>query len=306
MGVVATNSLVAGRAEPYLSIQELQFSPTAAVLDLTNLVPGGTQQAQNRALSELIVRASSKADSYCLGRYGTLNATSNTENMRTMTDRYGRFKIHPPAFPILEIVAFNYGVDGTTGYPVNLTSNNCWIERESFVVVPGLTYGSYTVNSLSQLINSGPEGEFYVNFTYVNGWPNTFTSSSSIAGATSLNVTDPTGIYPGTYLTIWDGQNDEYVQVSSSYVAGSNTVTLVNPLEYAHGTGVNVSDVPPAIKQAVIHFVVAMVKQRGQGGFVLQETGEGEFVQARNTAYTDDDILGYDLLDEFKLNWGLT
>jgi hypothetical protein len=75
-------------------------------------------------------------------------------------------------------------------------------------------------------------------------------------------------------------------------------------LVYRHGSGVNVSALPASIKQAVIHFIVGMIKERGQGGLVLNEIGEPTAVSHRTQGSMTDEAMGYDLLDEFKQIWG--
>ena len=293
-----------GRAEPYISNQELEFSATASALDLDQLVPNGTQTAQDRALYELILRASAKIDAHCMGRMGTLNATSFTQNGRYRMDRQGRFKIHPSYTPVLAVSSFSWGSEMGNMTPLVLTSANVWPEEESIIINPAGTTTTTTFSgpsTLSWLFNDNSMGEFYTEFTYINGWPNTFTSASVASGATSIPVTDPTGIYPGNSLQVWDGMNDEWVQVSSTYVPGTPTVTLTNPLSYAHGKGINVSMMHPNVKQACILFVCSMVRERGQGGgFEISPTGEVVQTSGKSSGFTEDELQAYDLLDEFK------
>lgn len=295
-----------GRIEPYISLDELKFSATASEIDFTNLVENGSQVAQDRALYELIVRASAKVDNYIYGRLGTLNATSNTQSGRYLLDRAGRFKIHPSFTPVIAITAFSWGTQPGSLASLALTSANAWPEEESIIILPWNTPGSTTVytgsDALGWLTYPNTNNEYYVQYTIINGYPNTFTASPSVAGATTLAVTDPTGIYPGTYLTIWDGARDEYVQVAPSYVPGTSTLTFAAALTYAHGTGVNVSAMHPSVKQATIHFVVGMVKERGQGGgFEIAPTGEvAPATGGKTKGFNDDELAAYDLLDAFK------
>ena len=295
-----------GRVEPYISLDELKFSATASEIDYTNLVENGSQTAQDRALYELIVRASAKVDNYVYGRLGTLNATSNTQNGRYQLDRSGRFKIHPSFTPVIAVSGFSWGVTPGNLTPLTLTTANVWVEEESIIVLPwntpGATYTYTGSDALGWLTYPNTTNEYYTQFTFINGYPNTFTASASAAGVTSITVTDPTGIYPGTSLTIWDGMNDEYVTVAPTYVAGNSTLTFTTALKYAHGTGVNVSQMHPSVKQATIHFVVGMVKERGQGGgFEISSTGEvTPSTGGKTKGFSDDELAAYDLLDSFK------
>ena len=294
-----------GRAEPYISVQELKFSATASALDLSDLIQDATQTGQDRALYELILRASAKIDAHCMGRMGTLNATSFTQNGRYRQDRLGRFRIHPSYTPVLAVSSFSWGSNMGNLTSLALSASNVWAEEESIIINPSGTATTTTfagTDTLSQLFNDYSGGEFYTQFTYINGWPNTFTAAVAAAGATSITVTDPTGIYPGNSLQIWDGMNDEWVTVSLTYVPGTAVVTLTNPLTYAHGVGINVSMMHPNVKQACILFVVSMVKERGQGGG-FEISPAGEVVQSttgKTKGFSDDELSAYDLLDEFR------
>ena len=294
-----------GRVEPYVSLDEVKFSATASDIDFTNLVENGAQSAQDRALYELIVRASGKVDAYCMGRLGTLNATSFTQNGRYRMDRQGRFKIHPAFTPVIEVTSFSWGANMGSLTSLALSSANVWPEEESIIIFPSGTATTTTYSgtgALSWLASDSSGGEYYTEFTYINGWPNTFSSAAVAAGSTTIPVTDTTGIYPGNSLQIWDGMNDEFVQVSPSYVAGTSTLTLSAALVYPHGKGVNVSMVHTNVKQATIHFIVGMVKERGQGGG-FEISSAGEVVAAsggKSKGFSDDELQAYDLLDEFK------
>lgn len=292
-----------GRIEPYISLDEFKFSATAAAIDFTNLVANGGQPAQDRALSELIVRASGKIDAHCFGRMGTLNATVNTQSGRYRLDRQGRFKIHPSFTPVTAVVGFSWGSAPGILSPLTLTTSNIWPEEESIIVVPWNSPGTTTVytgpNAIGQLTGDYGQGEFYTEFTYVNGWPNSFTTTSTNAGDTSLVLKDATGLFPLNFVTIWDGMNDEYVQIASTYVPNTLTIPLVSPLAYKHGIGVNVSSMHTNIKQACIHFVVAMVVDRGDGGVVLTEIGADTMVGSKSTMAVEHEVAAWDMLDEF-------
>ena len=295
-----------GRIEPYVSADEVKYSATASAIDFSNLVEDGSQAAQDRSLHQMIVAASAKIDAYCFGRLGTLNATENTESGHDFhLDRQGRFKIHPKYTPVNAVTAFSWGVNPAALSPLSLSTANVWLEEEQIIVLPGnsstTTYAG--PGALGQLAADYASGSFYCQYTYVNGWPNSFTSATSAAAATSISINDATGIFAGMYLTIWDGANDEYVQVANSYTTGTS-IPLVSPLVYRHGSGVNVSAMHPNVKQACIHFVVAMVKQRGEGGVVLTEMGGESMVTGKISQSDDDEIMAYDLLDEFKTIWG--
>ena len=294
-----------GRADPYISLNEFKFSATASAIDWTQLVATGGTAAQDRALYELILRASAKADRFTMGVLGTLNATSNTESGRYMVNREGNFIVHPSFGPIIGVSAFAFGNQTGSFNQVTLSSQNCWPERWQFLItgVGGSGGGTqvYTgIGALSAVLTGRGNGTQFCTYTYMSGYPNTFTTSTTAAGSSSLLVEDATGLVAGSYLTIWDGVNDEYIQLSSSYVTGSLTLTTQSPLQFAHGSGVNVSAIPADVKQAVIHFVVGMVTERGQGGLVLNELGEGTPVGANSMGHSEHKLLAYDLLEDHK------
>ena len=63
--------------------------------------------------------------------------------------------------------------------------------------------------------------EYFCQWTYTNGYVNTYLGASVAAGATSIEPLDLTGILPGTMLTLYDLPYDESIQVASTYVPGN-------------------------------------------------------------------------------------
>jgi len=302
MTVTASWIQQGGRIEPYVSLTEVLNSATASAVDFSNLIENGTAPVQNRALSELIVRASAMADRFTMGQYGTLNATINTENGRYRPNRYAQIVINPYFTPIIEVTDFKCGWGPGVGLnEIELTNDNCSIEREQFIVTQASSVGLQTGPLTIAGGNWAPDAELFCQWTYVNGYFNSFTPSPVAIDSTTLHVNDATGLVAGQNVFIWDGMNDEYVNVAS--VSGT-TLTLSSPTKFAHGTGVNVSAIPADVKQAVIHFVVALVKQRGQGGIVIGETGEPMAVTPKANGSMEDMAAAYDLLDPFRVVWG--
>lgn len=304
MTVIAPFVLSEGAGTPYVTLDEVKFSPTAAALDFSNLVENASQAVQDRALHDLIVRASDMADRHVYGALGTLTATVNTGNGRYRQNRYGQFIIHPDYWPILEVRSFSAGIDPGTQNAYSLTSSNVSIEREQFIITAqaGLSNITTTYGSLGIVgYNQGVDIQQFCQWTYVNGFGNTFLSAAVSAGTTAIPVQSVIGFYPGQTVTLWDGMNNENVTIAS---VGSTTITVSTGLTYAHGTGCNLSALPATVKQAVIHLVVGLVKQRGQGGLVLNELGEPSAVGASLRDFASDMAQGYDLLDHFKAVWG--
>jgi len=159
------------------------------------------------------------------------------------------------------------------------------------------------IGDLSALFQGrSANGKVYVNYTYLAGWPNTFTTlATGAAGGNTLTVSDTTGFMQGMEVTIWDGIGTETNYVQS--VSGS-VITFTNNFSYNHGFGVNVTTLPASVQQACMHFMIGMVKSRGQGGLVIASDGSAEGVSSRTDAISNDEAMGYDLLDQFVSTWG--
>ena len=304
MTVVAPFVLSEGAGTPYVTLDEVKFSPTASSLDFSNLIEGASQAVQDRALHDLIVRASDMADRHVYGALGTLSATLNTENGRYRQNRYGQFVIHPSFWPILELRSFSAGMYPNNQNTYSISASNVSIEREQFIITAtaGLSNITTTYGSLGIVgYNQGIDIQQFCQWTYVNGFGNTFLSSNVSIGATSLPVQSVLGFYAGQTVTLWDGMNNENVTIAS---VGSTSITITAGLAHNHGTGCNLSALPASVKQAVIHLTVGLVKQRGQGGFVLNEIGEPTYAGQATKTFESDMMMGYDLLDDFKVVWG--
>ena len=124
MTVIAPFVLSEGAGTPYVTLDEVKFSPTASSLDFSNLIEGASQAVQDRALHDLIVRASDMADRHVYGALGTLSATLNTENGRYRQNRYGQFIIHPSFWPILELRSFSAGMYPNNQNAYSISSSN--------------------------------------------------------------------------------------------------------------------------------------------------------------------------------------
>ena len=302
MTVIAPFYQSEGIIEPYVSLNEVKFSPTAAAIDFSNLIENASIVAQDRALSELIKRASSKADIFCYGKLGTLNASIDTENGWYRPNRDGNITFSPSFAPILAVTDVQVGWGPGSGLAeITISSSNVAIDRDQFTLTSPSTLGLYFGNLGIAGGRWGYQTNMWCQYSYINGWFNSFLTASASAGATTITVTDATGLFAGMSFTIWDGMQDETCKVAS--ISG-NVVTLTAGLSYGHGIGVNASTMPAAVKQAVIHFVVAMVKERGQGGLVINEIGEPMSVSSRQQTSMEDEMLGYDLLEPFKVIGG--
>ena len=309
--VIASYNLSQTNRVPYVTQTEVLNSAIANNVDFSNLIEDGDENQQEAALQEMIVRASTKVDTTCFGYAGTLCATVSYENGRYLANRLGQFIIHPEYWPILEVRAFSNGWGpGTNMSAVPLSDQNCSIERNQFIVTSQSAQTAVVGVSLNSVLPGGfgtyPQ---FCEWTYVNGFANTFLAADAAADATSIQVTpapgstSPVGIYPGMPLTIWDAQYDEGVIVAANYDGASTTVPLATALLYPHDAGVNVSAIPATIKSAVIHFIVDECFSRGQIGVSLGAMG-GVEADGKNVDTQNHEAKAYDLLDEFQQYWG--
>lgn len=252
----------------YLTVAEFKQAPTS--IDYDNLVTGSTDPAvQDAELANVISRASSWIDTYC---NQILGATTDTETQRVRLRGDGTLAIHPSFNPVVALTNLQWGFrpnpQGLTVYP---DCSYAWIENQSIIVpFAGISLAYSSQGPLEFGLPSAPRQQLYVQYSYVNGYTNALLNANVSAGATSITVTDASGIVAGDMLNIYDGSKTERVTVNSSYTFGSTTVPLVSALQYAHTKGIAVSSLPPAIKQATILVTTAFIKQRGDASMTMQ------------------------------------
>ena len=97
MGSIVTvpNITQIGKAEPYISVETFKDDPLSNSLDLSQLVEGGSQSAQDSAIQRMIYRASAKIDNHTCGPTGTLNATQVTKQGQSFVNREGCVTVNP-------------------------------------------------------------------------------------------------------------------------------------------------------------------------------------------------------------------
>ena len=279
---------------PYLTLEEYKSAPTA--IDLDNLVFNSQDpEVQDAELSNVIARASSWADTYC---NQVLGATTETEQQRSRMSTDGSIRFHPRFSPIVALTNFNYG------YPTNMASlGDCsiaWIEDQQ-VIIPNATLGNWTSQGPLSFGSyyGGPSNQVFLNYTYVAGYTNT-TITSAVQYVPQIIVEDATGIVAGQILTIYDGMNTENVTVNATYVFGSTTVPLNNPLVSSHVPGTSVSALPPAIKEAVILITTAFLKVRGDSSMTMGVTTMPSTSIPGAEKYGDELMLASRLLSSYR------
>lgn len=280
----------------YLSVAEYKNAPTA--VDIDNLVVGGNQAAQDAELANIILRASSYMDEYF---NQNLLAGTTVETKRIRLTQQGTLPIHPTNTPVVALLSLQYGTD-----PNNLTTlpdpSLCWFEAQQ-IVVPLAQLASPTYSSQGALGFGFPVAArtpLYCKYSYVAGYVNSIFASATLAGATSLTVTDPSGIVPGQSLRIYDGAASESVTVSSSYTFGNSTVTLASPMVNAHSAGATIGNLPTAIKQACILLTSAFIKVRGDNSLTMAVTTRANGNTSGANLFGNEVKLALDMVDKYR------
>jgi hypothetical protein len=279
---------------PYLTIAEYKQAPTS--VDVDDLVGGGSAGINDQELANCIARASSWIDVEC---NQVLGATLDTEQFRARISRDGMLKIHPRYNPVMGVVSASYGNNPLSLSALDATT--AWIDDNMSVVFP---MGGNTVAFLGTIQFApiySPYADQYVQLTYVNGYANTVNTASSNAGVTSLALKDLTGFVPNQKFMVYDGVNTEVLQVSSSFTVaqGAGSLTLASATAYSHTSGVSVSALPPAIKQAAIYMTNVILKSRGNATITMGGLTPS-YIQSENPAVADDYNSAMRLLEPFR------
>jgi hypothetical protein len=287
-------------SEPYLTTAEYRQAPTG--VDTTGLVKGD-QAASLAELGNVIARASSWADSLC-GQ--VLAASVDVEAGRVAISRDGMLRIHPRQTPIIEVTGVSYGGSPNALTPLTDLSS-LWVESTEFLApLLGLTGWSNSFVGPLGFSAVRPGQTVFAQWSYVAGWPNTTLVAAATAGATQVTVTNAVGVTPGTQLTVYDGAQTEMVTVASTYIPGATILPLAAGLQFAHSqTGISVSALPPAVKQAVILLTSALIRTRGASALVMQSVrGDVGRQQAKSESGGIEEIdLADELLAPFRRVW---
>ena len=250
---------------PYLTVAEYKSAPTA--IDFSNLVTDNPDPAvQDAELANVIMRGSSWIDIHC---NQVLAATSETEQQRARLRPDGMIAIHPRYFPVVAVSAFSFGL-----YPNQMVDypdpSQGWVEDETILLPYSAANIGYSSQGPLQFgLPAAPRQQVYCRYTYIAGFPNTLLAAGVNAGVSTITVTDASGITAGTRLTMYDGANTETVTVASTYTYGSLTVPLTAAVGFAHASGISVSALPPAVKQAAILATTAFIKVRGDTSLTM-------------------------------------
>lgn len=254
----------------YLSAGEYEASGTG--VDVSQLIPGGTDTENLNALNVALLRASSWVDVFCRQ---VLGATVDLQTGTYRVDGNGLIVVSMANTPIVQVNSISYGP--TPGNLATLTNSaNVWI-GEKTVSFP---FAGYT-GQITPTAFYRADGKQYVQIEYVNGWMNSLTTVDSSAGDSTLTLRNTLAALPGLPVTIYDPGNTETAIILST---DGNVVTFTQPLLFDHPSGVSVSAMPPAVKEAVVQFTSTIIKLRGTGAYVMPSYGhqpsKQELIQA--------------------------
>jgi hypothetical protein len=249
---------------PLVSVAGFKAHPT--YLDLQNLRSGvATLAAQDSELNNILLQASSIAEGEELVGM-PLQAHIQTDTGRTTPDRRGRLFLYPDHKPVRALLSYSYspqiGSTTTVATPAYRLEDN----RQIIVELGG------AATSWSGSLQLGaPRGgiDLYTDITYVAGYANTILGADAAAAATAVTVKDPTGIYPGDVLRLWDPGVEEQVIVDASYTPiavyppAATSIPLVAPLANAHTAGAHISSLPPDAYNAVVYLAIDALARPG-------------------------------------------
>jgi hypothetical protein len=121
------------------------------------------------------------------------------------------------------------GVDGNGFLKVNVAtpsavSLNYWVDA-----------GQLSTTSVSQGLNYEPVQSYISKKVRI-----TTLGAQALAGTTSITISNPAGLYPGSAILLERNNNFETVYVASTYTQGSTTVPITKGTIYTHSNGAEV------------------------------------------------------------------
>lgn len=249
---------------PLMSVATFKQHPT--YLDLQNLRSGDSSLAdQDETLYMVLLEASTWAENYCRV---PLHAHLHTDYGRIRVDNAGNLKIYPDDGPVRRVITISTGQSpGSFTQVVN--SPICQIE-DGLPIVMQFLGQTVTWSGPLQIGSPAPYSEIFYSMLYCAGYTATVLSAPCLANANSVTVQDPTGIYPGDQIRIWDPGSDEPLMVATGYspVEAANpaptAIPLSSPTQFAHAAGVTFTGLPADVHLAVAHKTVDLLQRPGQ------------------------------------------
>ncbi|MFI1535577.1 hypothetical protein [Streptomyces anandii] len=238
---------------PYVSAAAFRAHPTYLDTDGLNL-GSNDPAAQTAELTNLLLASSAWADNEL---NQPLGAHLYTQRERVLMGSDGQIKLHADHGPVIRTTEVEYGY--SPGALTTLANPTVWVEQDNNLVVSLATNGSIAWSGSLQFGAVVPGGDLFTQVSYVAGYVATVLDSDVTAAATTLTVTDPTGITPGSGYRIWEPGIEETVIVDPAWSPPApsltpvpTTVSLLRPLQHAHTAGSDVSSVPADARKAIV------------------------------------------------------
>ena len=115
-----------------------------------------------------------------------------------------------------------------------------------------------------------------------------------------MTVASGIGFIAGESYRIFDGASSEMITVASTYTYGSTTIPLTSALTYTHASGVAISNLPNAVKQACILATTAFIKIRGDNSLTMAITTQPSGNVGSNQRYGGDLALALDMVSLYR------
>lgn len=248
---------------PFATVAAFKAHPTFTAV--SNLRSGSTVLAEQDAeLNNMLLMGSAQVENFCAQ---PIQAHLQTDNKRGWIARTGRLYLYPDHAPVRTVLSYSWGSSLGTLTTVNTPAFRIEDGRQ-IIVEPGATAGTAWNGSLQ--FGTPPSGiDLYTSVTYVAAYANAVLVGNPSQGATSITVSNPTGIFAGDTLRIWEPGKEESVVVASSW-AGQNTypftsaaIPLVSGTLNAHTAGAGVTGFGADISLATIYYTLDGIQRWG-------------------------------------------
>lgn len=162
-----------------------------------------------------------------------------------------------------------------------------WSGNLATRIEPFVYRSAATMSALSQVPVS-------LQYVYIAGYPQSALSADAALGATTLTLTDATGVVSGMRLSVTDAAGYELVTVTA---APTGTSVPVTALSRAYATGSTVDAIPAAMKRATMLIAKSFIAERGSAAVSMD--GSPSTISGNPNDRTDMDMATA-LLHEYK------
>lgn len=248
---------------PFTTVATFKAHPTFTAV--SNLRSGSSVLAEQDAeLNNMLLMGSAQVENFCAQ---PIQAHIASDSTRGYINRLGRMFLYPTHAPVRTLLSYSWG--SSIGQMNTVNSPAFRIEDgRQIIVEPGASAATSWSGSL-QFGTPPSSRELYLDYSYVAAYANAVLTNSPAQGATSITVSNPTGIFAGDTLHIWEPGSEEAVVVASSW-AGQNTtpftsaaIPLVSGLVHAHTSGAGVTGFGQDISLASIYYTLDGIQRWG-------------------------------------------